>query len=246
METTPKTVTFQILEGIDKGRVFRELPLPITIGREEGNLLRLNDERVSRFHAKVQMDSDDFILTDLESTNGTRVNGTVVQIRRLRFGDRVAVGRSLLLFGSNEEIASRIASLEVPEDTPSGNTGLQEVPHDGPATIQNPTVAGQMDFNLDFDLNVKDASNATPNAFFVGKKALPPLPQKLSPSQAARLAEILDFLHNVLTVATDNIEAKEDGTLVSLNFGDWQKILAVQMLLARYLRATAEPEAMES
>ena len=76
-------------------------------------MLRLNDERVSRFHAKIQLDSDDFILTDLESTNGTRVNGTVVQIRRLRYGDRVAVGRSLLLFGSNEEIAARIASMEI-------------------------------------------------------------------------------------------------------------------------------------
>src|ERR1700722_17681152 len=119
METTPKNVTFQILEGIDKGRIFRDLPLPITIGREEGNLLRLNDERVSRFHAKIQIDSDDFILTDLESTNGTRVNGMVVQIRRLRFGDRVAVGRSLLMFGSNEEIAERIASMDMPGDKPA-------------------------------------------------------------------------------------------------------------------------------
>src|SRR4029077_1332108 len=104
-------VTFQVLEGIDKGRVFRELPTPLTIGREEGNILRLNDERVSRFHAKVQIDSDDFILTDLESTNGTRVNGHVVQIRRLRFGDRVSVGRSLLLFGSDDEINDRRAIL---------------------------------------------------------------------------------------------------------------------------------------
>src|ERR671938_1322919 len=105
------TVTFQVLEGIDKGRIFRDLPTPLTVGREEGNVLRLNDERVSRFHAKVQLDDEDFILTDLESTNGTRVNGTVVQIRRLRIGDRVSVGRSLLLFGSNEEIAARMANL---------------------------------------------------------------------------------------------------------------------------------------
>src|SRR3954466_14555974 len=105
-------VTFQVLEGIDKGRIFRELTTPVTIGREEGNVLRLNDERVSRFHAKVQTDNGDIILTDLESTNGTRVNGTVVQIRRLRFGDRVCAGDSLLLFGSNEEIAARMADLE--------------------------------------------------------------------------------------------------------------------------------------
>src|SRR5438105_3497045 len=105
------TVTFQVLEGIDKGRVFRDLPTPLTIGREEGNLLRLNDERVSRFHAKVQVDNGDIILTDLESTNGTRVNGQVVQIRRLRLGDRLCIGRSLLLFGSEAEIAARVAAL---------------------------------------------------------------------------------------------------------------------------------------
>src|SRR5213082_2508535 len=104
-----RTVTFLVLEGVDKGRVFRDLPIPVTIGREEGNALRLNDERVSRYHAKVQAEEGDIILTDLDSTNGTRVNGTAVQIRRLRPGDRVGVGRSLLLFGSNEEIAARIA-----------------------------------------------------------------------------------------------------------------------------------------
>src|ERR1700746_200234 len=97
-------VTFQVLEGIDKGRIFRELPTPVTIGREEGNILRLNDERVSRFHAKVQFDNGEVILTDLESTNGTRVNGNVIQIRRLRPGDRVGVGRSVLVFGSEQEI----------------------------------------------------------------------------------------------------------------------------------------------
>src|SRR5271163_2538952 len=97
-------VTFQVLDGIDKGRIFRDLPLPVTIGREEGNLLRLNDERVSRFHAKVQQDNGDIILTDLESTNGTRVNGNPVQIRRLRPGDQIGLGRSTLLFGNMEEI----------------------------------------------------------------------------------------------------------------------------------------------
>src|ERR1700683_5165855 len=104
-------VTFSVLEGIDKGRVFRELSTPVTIGREEGNVLRLNDERISRFHAKVQADNGEIILTDLESTNGTRVNGNVVQIRRLRAGDRVGVGRSLLLFGTEQEIAARHAAL---------------------------------------------------------------------------------------------------------------------------------------
>src|SRR5437867_7843197 len=143
-----RTVTFLVLEGVDKGRVFRDLPTPVTIGREEGNALRLNDERVSRFHAKVQQDNGDIILTDLESTNGTRVNGTVVQIRRLRVGDRVCVGRSLLLFGSNEQIAVRMATLEGAGVQPFP-TGAASANADGPATLQASTLAGQLDGNLD-------------------------------------------------------------------------------------------------
>jgi pSer/pThr/pTyr-binding forkhead associated (FHA) protein len=234
-------ITFQVLDGVDKGRIFRDLSTPVTIGREEGNLLRLNDERVSRFHAKIQVDNEDFILTDLESTNGTRVNGTVVQIRRLRFGDRVTVGRSLLLFGSNEEIAGRLASLEGRgHPAVAADSGMQA---EGPATIQAGTLSGLEEPNFDFDLNIKDEKlNATRDALFLGDRPLPPLPQKLSPSQAARLAEILEYLHHGLTNATENIQANEDGTQVVLTFNDWQKIQAVHMLLARYLRAIAEPE----
>ena len=234
-------VTFQVLEGIDRGRVFRELATPLTIGREEGNGLRLNDERVSRFHAKVQVDNDDFIITDLESTNGTRVNGNVVQIRRLRYGDRVKVGRSLLLFGSNDEIASRIASLGG-ANVPSlgGEMGMQA---EGPATIQARTVPG-IEHDISFDLNVNDKITLTSDALLIGNKALPPLPLKMTPSQAARYAEILDFLHRCLTTATDNIQAKEDGSQVTLQYTDWQRIQAVQMLLARYLRAISEPDAL--
>ena len=41
-------VTFQVIDGVDKGRVFLDLPTPVTLGREEGNTIRLNDERISR------------------------------------------------------------------------------------------------------------------------------------------------------------------------------------------------------
>jgi len=238
------TVTFQVLDGIDKGRIYRELPTPVTIGREEGNPVRLNDERVSRFHAKVQLDDNDFILTDLESTNGTRVNGTVVQIRRLRFGDRVSVGRSTLLFGSNEQIAQRMASL-TSANLPQPLSGLSAAGNPGgPMTVQSSTIAGQVDMNLEFEVN-DEPVHSTREALYIGNKSLPPLPLKLTPSQSARVAEIIDFLHQGLTQATENIQAKEDGTQVTLQYADWQRVLAVQMLLARYLRMVADPPELE-
>ncbi|MBY0524234.1 MAG: FHA domain-containing protein [Gemmataceae bacterium] len=240
------SVTFQVLEGIDKGRVFRGMPTPVTIGREEGNILRLNDERVSRFHAKVQQDNGDFILTDLESTNGTRVNGNTVQIRRLRAGDRVGVGRSLLLFGSNEEIAARMASPTAKAaPTGGGQTGSALLSAEAAAALAQ-TLAPDFDHEREFDLNDKSEITVRDDgSLFVGQHPLPPLPQKMSPAQAARLAEILDFLHRGLTTATENIQANEEGSQVALGYADWQRVLAVQMLLARYLRAVAEPETLE-
>ena len=234
-------VTLQILEGVDKGRIFRELPTPVTIGREEGNSLRLNDERVSRFHAKIQFDNGEIILTDLESTNGTRVNGNVVQIRRLRHGDRIGVGRSVLLFGSPQEIDARNAALTGISTPTAGDATSGPMP----ATVHAQTLIAQFGHDIDFDLNVQDKISMTAGSLFLGSRPLPPLPQKMTPSQAARLAELLDFLHRQLTLATENISATEDGSFVTLRFADWQRVLAVQMVLARYVRAVAEPEALE-
>jgi predicted component of type VI protein secretion system len=102
------TVTFQIIDGVDKGRIYAHMETPVTLGREEGNVIRLNDERVSRFHAKVQEDHGQIVLTDLDSTNGTTINGEQVQLRLLRAGDQVIIGRSKLIFGAPEEIEAAL------------------------------------------------------------------------------------------------------------------------------------------
>ncbi|MCE9530261.1 MAG: DNA polymerase III subunit alpha, partial [Planctomycetes bacterium] len=227
-----KKVTFQVLEGVDKGRVFRELQIPITIGREEGNLLRLNDERISRFHAKIQQEDEDVILTDLESTNGTRVNGSPVQIRRLRPGDQISLGRSMLLFGTLEEIAARRTSTDRPTARSSKIVDPGAIPVTAPGD------------DLHFDLNTMNAgSMSLDHGWGTSDGEMPPLPLKLSPAQAARLAEIFDFLHRGITCAVENIEATEDGGIVRLGFNEWQTIQAVQLFLARYTRAVADPDA---
>ena len=47
-------LTLSVLEGLERGRVYDQLETPVTIGREEDNVVQLNDERVSRVHAKLQ------------------------------------------------------------------------------------------------------------------------------------------------------------------------------------------------
>ena len=71
---------------------------------------------------------------------------------------------------------------------------------------------------------------------------IPPMPNKLSGAQSARLAEIFDYLHRGVTNAVENIDSNEDGTEVKLGFNEWQTVQAVQMLLARFGRMVAEPE----
>jgi hypothetical protein len=227
-----KTLTFQVIEGVDKGRIYRDLPVPVTIGREEGNLLRLNDERVSRFHAKVQQEDSDVILTDLESTNGTRVNGQPVQIRRLRVGDQINLGRSMLLFGTLEEIAARKSATKAEAAAANG--------------LIEGTVAGTVPGDdLGFDLAPSSPTSPGDKTAFgwgASESQLPPLPLKLTPAQAARLAEIFDFLHRGLALATENIQANEDATEVRIQFAEWQSIQATQLFLARYMRMVADPD----
>jgi hypothetical protein len=229
-----RTVTFLVLEGVDKGRVYRDLPIPVTIGREEGNGLRLNDERVSRFHAKVQVEDADIILTDLDSTNGTRVNGTAVQIRRLRAGDQVSVGRTMLLFGTMEEIAARRAVAPANSGGQAQTIRAEELAAAARGGMVPPPAAPAGD---------RTVGPGGPPNWTAFDEDIPPLPQKLTPAQAARLAEIFDYLHRGLTTSVENIDANEDGTEVRIGFGEWQTIQAVQMLLARYGRSIADPDA---
>lgn len=226
-----RTVTFLVLEGVDKGRVYRTMPVPVTIGREEGNAVRLNDERVSRYHAKIQTEDGDVILTDLDSTNGTRVNGSAVQIRRLRAGDQISIGRTMLLFGTMEEIEAR-RQTKVTAPAGEGGGGIQ--------TVQAAELAAAR--SGDMISATQDVDTGGDGGWRYREEEVPPLPHKLTPSQSARLSEIFDYMHRGITSAVENIEANEDGTEIRIGFNEWQTIQAVQLLLARYGRSISEPD----
>ena len=58
----------------------------------------LGDPNVSRRHAELRRTEEGIVVTDLGSTNGTRVNGTPVRERQLDSGDEVTVGSTTLVF----------------------------------------------------------------------------------------------------------------------------------------------------
>jgi len=220
------SITLRVLDGADRGRVFEDTPTPLTIGREEGNPVQLNDERISRFHIKIQEDDGQIVLTDLESTNGTKINGENIQLWILRPGDVINVGRTVLLFGSREEIARRLAELR--------KANLSEgVPLD-----ENEGEEGSEVFSLDQELQFGDF----PDAQATLHTLLPPeLPGSLKPGQAAQLAEMLQYLHLRLRGLIRSVKRERNSERVTLELRQWQNLLDVQDRLASYLRAIGEP-----
>ena len=84
----------------------------ITIGRGEGNAARLDAPSVSLFHARLELDADGYLLTDLDSTNGTAVEGRRIRSAYLTPRDRISVGERELVF----QIDDGTIDLEIGKD----------------------------------------------------------------------------------------------------------------------------------
>ncbi len=70
-----------------------------TLGRDPANAISVPDTSVSRKHCLLRRDEDDrFQIRDLDSRNGTLVNGRAVKEQWLRHGDEIATGDSVFLF----------------------------------------------------------------------------------------------------------------------------------------------------
>jgi hypothetical protein len=97
----PKVQAPASLVLVQGGQPIRSYPLgasELTIGRAEQSDIALADPGVSRNHARVVREGDDFIVEDLRSTNGTEVNGQPVRRRRLANGDMLKLASSTLQF----------------------------------------------------------------------------------------------------------------------------------------------------
>ena len=89
-----------ILRAVDPDGREREIRVDgslLTIGRTADNGLALADSRVSRHHARLRARHGMLVLTDLDSTNGVRVNGVRVVEVVLGVGDRIEIGDTVLV-----------------------------------------------------------------------------------------------------------------------------------------------------
>jgi hypothetical protein len=73
-------------------------PEPLTIGRLPESSVMVTDPNASRRHAEIRRVGNDVVVVDLNSTNGTRVNGATIRERKLADGDQIVIGTTVLRF----------------------------------------------------------------------------------------------------------------------------------------------------
>jgi hypothetical protein len=138
----------------------------------------------------------------------------------------IQVGRSVLLFGSREQIAQRLARLRADESDPNCTPDPDQL--NKAANISS----------LDFELNWSEDADlqATLHAL-----EPPELPERMTPGQAAQLAELLEFLHLRLRNLIGSVQSDAKGNAVTLEARQWQALIELQARLAEYLRQVGEP-----
>jgi diguanylate cyclase (GGDEF)-like protein len=101
----PEDACLVVIYGPDLGRRIALGFGNFEIGRSSKNDLALDQESVSRHHARITRGREGWTLRDLGSTNGTYINDQPIQERLLRDGDQIKIGRSILKFmtGGNIE-----------------------------------------------------------------------------------------------------------------------------------------------
>ncbi|HXC71734.1 MAG TPA: sigma 54-interacting transcriptional regulator [Pyrinomonadaceae bacterium] len=102
------------ISGSLKGTIFSLAQEEISIGRDLSNSVSLNDASVSRRHCLIKKNgsTDGFHVTDLESYNGTFVNGVQVAEQALTHGDQIALGDLRFIFLTHDDAVTTAARLE--------------------------------------------------------------------------------------------------------------------------------------
>jgi pSer/pThr/pTyr-binding forkhead associated (FHA) protein len=96
--------TLVSIAGPLRGQTFAIDDQPLAVGRDAGNGIAIGDASVSRRHSLIRQEPDGtFRIADLDSLNGTFVNGVPVGERPLANGDRLQIGSSLFVFLLNAD-----------------------------------------------------------------------------------------------------------------------------------------------
>ncbi len=137
--------TLHVLQGPDKGRTYQAPDEPVIIGRSSDQI-HLTDNSASRRHAEIRPANGAWILIDLNSSNGTYLNGQrIVTPSPLKHGDQIKVGTTLLAFSGQDHVESFTGAQMIRDlvdldltDTPGGSSILSAVDASEDSVILQP------------------------------------------------------------------------------------------------------------
>ncbi|MAR11111.1 MAG: histidine kinase [Blastopirellula sp.] len=112
-----------VIQGRDQGKRFELGQGPVSVGRDVANTIQLHDTEVSRRHAEFRSEGDAVVVVDLDSSNGTFINSQEVSSQQLRSGDRILIGKTLLIFTAIEDHQSQDLSDAIDIVTPHPAAG---------------------------------------------------------------------------------------------------------------------------
>ena len=133
----------------------------ITIGREDGNTIRLTERNVSRSHARLLKRNDSYLVEDLGSYNGVTLNGERIDARaELAAGDQLGIGDYDLAFQSDEADAAKTVPSPKPLSQPPPKLIVVSEPAAGiEFTLTKPALRIGRDESLDIWINHKSISH---------------------------------------------------------------------------------------
>ena len=137
-----------VLAGPLCGESFPIEGTDVVVGRDPGAELSVPDQLMSRRHCSVQLEDGRFVLRDLNSSNGTFVNGIPVREHVLEPGDRIRAGDSILMFLHAAVNAAAPAAMPPVDDRTTRISGAaldgREARPDSSADIVAEVLAGRV------------------------------------------------------------------------------------------------------
>jgi ABC transport system ATP-binding/permease protein len=156
----------------------------VSIGRREGNTIRLMERNVSRRHARLSRTDERVVVEDLDSYNGVHVNGERIRGRRpVHVGDLVEIGDYHLTLQRVE------AEPELPGPEPAVTPGLLEEHATRPLAASPPN-AEDMARDTLIDQPAAERTPALASTVPLGPAPTDGVPAPFSPDRLARLSEV--------------------------------------------------------
>ncbi|MFZ1937006.1 MAG: FHA domain-containing protein, partial [Thermoguttaceae bacterium] len=104
--------TLFVIRGVDQGSRFELTEPTVRLGRDPSSTIPLHDTEVSRHHAEIRWIDGEYAISDLNSSNGTFINGQRIRQQQLASGDQLQVGSTLMLYtGPAEESQENLADV---------------------------------------------------------------------------------------------------------------------------------------